>query len=133
MDAALKRKSFSFGVPGISLEVGGSALAAIGGNEAFESWGLVDWCGLILFAVGRVLLLVGISYYAMGKGRSRWFTLLGVLGSVGVLVLAVVPDLYAKRKAGRCLRCGYDLSGLRERVCPECGDAFESARGRDIE
>ena len=27
-----------------------------------------------------------------------------------------------------CLRCGYSLTGLTERRCPECGEAFE-ARG----
>jgi hypothetical protein len=26
-----------------------------------------------------------------------------------------------------CPKCGYDLGGLRERVCPECGGAFDPA------
>lgn len=44
--------------------------------------------------------------------------------SVGLLVAGLGGDLLvAKRKRGghACQACGYDLSGLRAPVCPECG------------
>ncbi len=31
-----------------------------------------------------------------------------------------------RRAAGRCLRCGYSLSGLSETRCPECGTEFDA-------
>jgi hypothetical protein len=36
------------------------------------------------------------------------------------LCLAWLP---ARRKKGHCPRCGYDLTGIGARVCPECGKA----------
>ncbi len=36
----------------------------------------------------------------------------------------ILGDRFAVRHAqGRCMACGYDLSGLPERRCPECGAA----------
>lgn len=32
----------------------------------------------------------------------------------------------SRRRAGRCVGCGYDLAGLREDRCPECGLACAS-------
>jgi hypothetical protein len=32
---------------------------------------------------------------------------------------------YGRRQRGRCVRCSYDLRGLREPRCPECGTPFE--------
>ena len=33
---------------------------------------------------------------------------------------------YCRRKRGRCMRCGYDLTGLTKPRCPECGTEIES-------
>ena len=30
-----------------------------------------------------------------------------------------------RKKLGLCIRCGYNLKGLTELRCPECGEAFE--------
>ncbi len=32
-----------------------------------------------------------------------------------------------RRKLGLCLKCGYDLRGLIERRCPECGTSLEKS------
>ena len=33
---------------------------------------------------------------------------------------------WSRRKRGRCVKCGYDLTGLTEPRCPECGREVES-------
>lgn len=45
----------------------------------------------------------------------------GVLWA-GLLFAPGVVRRAARRYRGRCDRCGYDLGGLREAGCPECGD-----------
>jgi hypothetical protein len=35
----------------------------------------------------------------------------------------------ARRRRGRCVRCGYELAGVGGGVCPECGDSGEPQRG----
>jgi hypothetical protein len=37
------------------------------------------------------------------------------------------PAQSARRKDPRCPACDYDLTGLRELVCPECGKAYGAA------
>lgn len=32
------------------------------------------------------------------------------------------------RRVGKCVRCGYDLTGNVSGVCPECGTKFESSK-----
>ena len=59
---------------------------------------------------------------------------------LAVLLLAAVPTLLVWRFApkfprGHCQRCGYNLTGLTEARCPECGTefgriTFEAGRGR---
>jgi hypothetical protein len=76
-----------------------------------------------LFAVAPVLLRGPESFPAM------LFPLLWVAGSIGLAVRAVRHLARAWRRSrmtdrvshGRCDRCGYDLTNLRSRRCPECG------------
>ena len=35
-----------------------------------------------------------------------------------------------RKKLGLCVKCGYNLKGLTELRCPECGSAFEVDRSR---
>ena len=47
--------------------------------------------GLPAFA-GLVMLMVGLCYYALAKGYSKWLGLLGLLSRIGLIVLACLPD-----------------------------------------
>lgn len=61
---------------------------------------------------------------------------LGLVGDVAfwsalVLLFSSVPriiQILVRRTAGRCHNCGYDLRGLPEPRCPECGRAFNPHR-----
>lgn len=55
------------------------------------------WFGLILDT-----LLYGSIFWAIGPGRRLY-------------------RLARRRRRGRCLACNYDLRGLSDPVCPECG------------
>jgi hypothetical protein len=33
---------------------------------------------------------------------------------------------WLRRRAGRCAACGYDLTGITQGICPECGNAVHS-------
>jgi hypothetical protein len=48
-------------------------------------------------------------------------TALCAVGWVGLFLAIGVAHRWWRRKRGRCARCGYDLTGLGERPCPECG------------
>ena len=40
-------------------------------------------------------------------------------------------DHVTRPKTARCANCGYNLTGLTEPRCPECGQAFDMARPRE--
>lgn len=69
------RKSLAFGVPGLVLQLGGKA----------EGYPLIT-------LVGSILLLVGLAYYAKGKGRHPAWGLFGLLSIIGVIILACMKD-----------------------------------------
>jgi uncharacterized membrane protein len=48
--------------------------------------------GLILILVGLVLFIWGCMNYAVGKGHSKWFGLLGLLSCIGLIILIFLPD-----------------------------------------
>jgi hypothetical protein len=49
---------------------------------------------------------------------------LGIL-SIVTVVLSVREVLSHSVEVGRCSKCGYNLSGLRDPRCPECGTPFD--------
>jgi hypothetical protein len=78
----------------LSLALGFPGLIAQGyGSYAMSK---PDWSGPVppvLLLVGTVLLMLGLRYYAIAKGRSGLWWLMGFLGLIGLIVLAVLPDL----------------------------------------
>ena len=135
-------------------------LASFGTREAQdEAWKAIkknvnsDWRGLILSILSMVpgLCLVGIPPYVLGvlypgwtldhMGFARMLFLSSGIG--GMLVMYAVPVLILRPRVRRltreylnahglpiCLHCGYNLRGLSQPRCPECGRAFEAQPGK---
>ena len=61
-------------------------------------------------------------------GKTGWIIHIPLLAISCVLAAYPIANAplrrYRRRKHGRCVRCGYDLRGLTEPRCPECGDAI---------
>lgn len=53
-----------------------------------------------------------------------------LFGSAWAALLGLVMLAWRRMRAreGRCRKCRYDLKGLREAVCPECGEAVKPGR-----
>lgn len=65
--------------------------------------------------------------------RNRIIALFGWLGALLLVLGCVTGSCYnvnrlRLRAPHECLRCGYDLSGLRTGVCPECGASMDPNR-----
>ena len=63
---------------------------------------------------------VGVPFWLLFAGLARWPALAFVRGPL---------RRWRRRKRGQCLHCGYNLAGLPERRCPECGTAFRAVGG----
>ena len=65
----------------------------------------------------------------LGRNLDKWteFSLLAVLLLVAIPTL-LVWRFVPKFPRGHCRRCGYNLTGLTEARCPECGAGFASDR-----
>ncbi len=73
--------SLALGVPGFILQVVGNVLGS-------SNPGL----GGLLILGGTGLLIAGLAYYAIGKGRSGWWGLCGFLSFIGLIILACLKD-----------------------------------------
>jgi hypothetical protein len=85
----------------------------------FWTWFLtgldVAFYGLYLSVLSSCLLLLSVVQEGrILSGDDLWRTCLGL----------VLARLRIQDPAGRCLECGYDLRGLTEPRCPECGTSF---------
>lgn len=77
------------------------------------------WVLLTLFPVHpSVSLAVLVRAYGIGY----WMLLLGSILVTSGSVCALVRT--SGRQPGHCQRCGYDLTGLSEARCPECGKPY---------
>ncbi len=81
MIARYNNVSLAFGVPGFILQVVGNVLGS-------SNPGL----GGLLILAGTGLLIAGLAYYAIGKGRSGWWGLCGFLSFIGLIILACLKD-----------------------------------------
>ena len=57
--------------------------------------------GLLVSLVGTGLLMAGLAFYALAKGRSPAWCLMGLLSIIGLIVLACLKDLAPEGKIGR--------------------------------
>ncbi|MFH0826072.1 MAG: ankyrin repeat domain-containing protein [Pseudomonadota bacterium] len=79
--------ALALGIPGILLQL------ALGlAKDAFpEGW--FTYFVIALYIVSFGLQIVGLGYYAKGKGRSPAWGLMGLLSCIGLIVLASMKDL----------------------------------------
>ncbi len=68
-----------------------------------------------------VLIAVGLAV----SGRLAWWRFGWFAAGTTSLVLLWLGRGRAS-PPGHCQRCGYDLTGLTEPRCPECGQPFEA-------
>lgn len=87
MNAADNKKSLTFGIPGIIVQIIGNVLV-----RTQEGNTMMVLLGAVVALAGTVLLIVGLSFYARGKGYHPAFGLLGLLSCLGLIILAVMPD-----------------------------------------
>jgi len=59
-----------------------------------QSRGTAAILGAPLALVGWVIFIWGCMNYAEGKGHSKWWGLVGILGIFGLIVLILLPDNY---------------------------------------
>ena len=97
-------KSFIYGIPGVVLQTVGVFMVSSyvmprisSGTVGPEPWQVL--LGRLFCLAGIILLLVGLAYASMAKGRSGWWCLFAVIGIFGLLVLACLRDLTVTEEA----------------------------------
>ena len=80
------------GCLGLLLQGIGSALTGTAGS-ADAQLGL----GILVALLGALAIAVGSCFLAVGRGRSLWFGLLGLLSPLGLLFLCVLEDRSSKQ------------------------------------
>lgn len=105
------------------LSMWGSYALTPSGSLVNTRWAIVRrWSGQLLLysSSSRVIPLapiwLGFTVDALFYGAA-WGVLLALVVGPGALRRAL------RRRRGRCLRCAYDLRGIPEGACPECGAA----------
>ncbi|MBN1342999.1 MAG: hypothetical protein JXQ73_09990 [Phycisphaerae bacterium] len=100
--------------------------------------------GMVAWMIGGSLLelLVSVPAHVVVMRRPGCFvmgmsSLVGIAAGIYVMAWAFGPGIALlfwlesrRRAAGHCPACGYDLRGLSERRCPECGRQFTFAEVR---
>ena len=76
--------SFLFFIPGMILQVIGFVMRGDSPDP--------NPLGVAFLLVGTVLAIIGFGYYAKAKGRSMAWGLVGFLGLIGLVVLALLKD-----------------------------------------
>ena len=90
-------------------------------------WSLLCWAAVVSERAGGTVPALVRRSQILGE----WLWPIGVVVAFGCGCRLAVwwvrrrAILQAKARIGLCARCGYELSGVRDR-CPECGLAFEA-------
>ena len=98
-----------------------------GGPSIAVLAGALDWSDseLASSGVGYLRHGAGLRFALVGDSPLCGFTLplIYPFGAVAILTLHVWRSV-PKFPRGHCRRCGYNLTGLTEARCPECGAGF---------
>jgi hypothetical protein len=70
--------SLALGLPGLLLQ----SIGTIGNSESAAPLALI----------GSIMFIIGLAYYAMAKGRSPLWAVMGFLSIIGLIILALLPD-----------------------------------------
>ncbi len=81
MIAKYSRWGFAVGVPGLVLQIAGCFIS----QQQYVLGG-------VCMVFGTALLSIGLSYYALAKGRSPAWGCMTFLSVIGMIVLAVLRD-----------------------------------------
>jgi hypothetical protein len=79
--------SLLLGVPGLIMQIAGTFVAS-----AAQQQGGSPLIGNGISLVGTLLLISGLCFYAIAKGRSPLWGLMGLLSCIGLIVLAILKD-----------------------------------------
>ena len=78
--------SLALGLPGILLQIVGKVISRANTETS------LSLLGVPISLLGTGLLIAGLTYYAIGKGRSGWWGLCGFLSCLGLLILALLKE-----------------------------------------
>jgi hypothetical protein len=96
MITKFNRKSLAFSIPGLLLQIGcGAGGLVIGYTTASSGHAPAEWIGTLLqvgYWVGTIILIIGLSEYAMSKGRHPFWGVFGAASCLGFVLLLGLKD-----------------------------------------
>lgn len=114
------RTSLWWGIPGLLL--GWAGMIVLG------------TAGVLMILLGRILLIVGLAYYAKAKARHAAWCLMGFAGLIGLIVLLLLEDRAREvdpRESKYAVACACGAENLvrvdeagTERFCVACNAPF---------
>jgi len=100
---ALQTKGAIFIIVGLVTSIGARVLGLVlttGTNDSPTDMNpILAIFILIASIVGLVCWFIGLSAYARSKGYSSWYSLLGLLSCIGLIILAVLPDRWVEAQS----------------------------------
>lgn len=116
---------------GVLLDIAFAAMGTVVLACILRRYNLHDRARQLEIACITYVLFLPCSMLSLGAEGEAWIRL-GIIASLGLLVLIwSLSLLHSFVRAmdrlihGRCADCGYDLTGLTEPRCPECGTIFD--------
>lgn len=88
------------------------------------------WNRLGFVAISRPVFGSGTSYVVISTPDWAVVGALSVLPLAGILRRHWIRRIRKRGLAGRCVTCGYNLTGNVSGVCPECGSPIPRSRKR---
>lgn len=81
--------SLALGIPGLLMQVVGQYMSISATQQGAQPPVLAS----LITIGGTALLIAGLCFYAIAKGRTPLWGLMGLLSCIGLLVLAMLKDL----------------------------------------